>query len=277
MMGKYIGISCDAHMHTAFSTDGEAAPKHMLEAAVKNGLRAVCVTDHLDLEFPFYEDLGENAFLLPLEEYILELDALRREFAGRLEVRTGIELGLQPQLADEYRKLTEMWPFDFVIGSVHLVDGKDPYYREAFGEISDKQLYRAAFETTLENVRAVDSFDVLGHVDYVVRYGKGQAKGYSYLEYAEILDEILRVIVEKGKGIELNTAGLRYGLGFGNPHPDILRRYRELGGEIVTVGSDAHKPEHVAWEFEKAAGMLKECGFRYYAEFEARRPDFFML
>lgn len=267
-------IRCDAHMHTSFSTDSDTAAEEMIEHAVSKGLEAICITDHLDLDFPFYEDLGEYAFLLDLEKYVQKLADLRKKYADRLRVRTGIELGLQPHLADIYRKLTADYPLDFVIGSIHLVHGKDPYYRETFGEISDDGLYRAAFETTLENVSAADCFDVLGHLDYVVRYGREQAKGYSYSKYADVLDAILRIIIEKGKGLELNTAGFKYGLGFCNPHPDILRRYRELGGEIVTIGSDAHEPEHIAWEFARAAEILQACGFRYYAEFESRRPQF---
>lgn len=267
-------IRCDSHMHTSFSTDSDAAAEEMIERAFAEGMEAVCITDHLDLDFPFYEDLGEHAFELDVDSYVLKLQTLRRKYEDKLQVRTGIELGLQPHLVDVYRKLTADYPFDFVIGSVHLVQGKDPYYRNSFGGISDEELYRAAFETTLANVSAADCFDVLGHLDYVVRYGREQAKAYSYLKYADILDEILRVIIGKGIGLELNTAGLKYGLDFCNPHPDILRRYRELGGEIVTVGSDAHKPEHIAWEFAKAAEILKECGFRYYAEFESRDPVF---
>jgi histidinol-phosphatase (PHP family) len=272
--GAHAGIRCDAHVHTAFSTDSDASIKDMLEAALKKGMDAVCITDHLDLDFPYYEDLGDGAFTFNVEEYVRTLDGLRREYADRLEVRTGIELGLQPHLAETFRGLLRERPFDFVIGSVHLVKGKDPYYREAFGEIDDKELYRAAFEATLENVKATDAFDVLGHLDYVVRYGKGQAREYSYLEYADILDEILRTVIGKGKGIEINTAGLRYGLRFCNPHSDILLRFRELGGEIVTVGSDAHKPGDVAWEFGRAAEILSGCGFRHYAEFEAGKPIF---
>ena len=97
-------------------------------------------------------------------------------------------------------------------------------------------------------------FDVLGHIDYMVRYGKAQEKEYSYARYADIIDEILRTVIGKGKGIELNMAGLKYGLPFAHPHPDILKRYRELGGEIITVGADGHKPEHIAYDYDKVFG-----------------------
>ena len=87
---------------------------------------------------------------------------------------------------------------------------------------------------------------MLGHIDYVVRYGRKRAEEYSYDEFADEIDAVLKKVLQMGKGIELNTGGFKYGLGFCNPHPDIIRRYRELGGEIITVGADAHCPEHVA-------------------------------
>lgn len=122
-------------------------------------------------------------------------------------------------------------------------------------------------ETTLENVRTSDCFQTLGHLDYVVRYGKSREKEYSYTDYADIIDEILKLLIEKEKGLEVNSAGLKYGLPFAHPHPDVLKRYRELGGEIITIGADAHKPEHIAYDFAKAEEILKSCGFKYYTEF----------
>ena len=110
-----------------------------------------------------------------------------------------------------------------------------------------------------------------------VRYGKCQARQYSYKKYAQEIDEILKKVIAMGKGIELNTAGWKYGLAFCHPHPEILCRYKELGGEIITVGSDAHKPEHVAYDFQKAADVLKACGFKYYTEFQDRKPIFKQL
>lgn len=114
----------------------------------------------------------------------------------------------------------------------------------------------------------------MGHLDYVVRYGAHQAEGYSYRKYADEIDEILKHLISHGKGLEMNMAGMKYGLGFPNPHPDVIRRYKELGGEIVTIGADAHRPEHVAFDYEQAGEILTGCGFSYYAEFKGRKPVF---
>jgi histidinol-phosphatase (PHP family) len=107
-----------------------------------------------------------------------------------------------------------------------------------------------------------------------VRYGPNKARFYSYRKFADVIDEILRVLIDRGKGIELNTAGFKYGLGHPNPTEAILSRYRELGGEILTIGSDAHAPEHIAWEFARVPGILQAAGFRYFTVFTARKPEF---
>lgn len=270
-------IASDFHMHTCFSTDSDATPEAMVEGAIKKGLKTICITDHLDKDYPFNEELGENAFLFDVGTYFQRLRKLQEQYEGQIRICIGIELGLQPHLGEYCQKITTEYPFDFVIGSLHVVSQKDPYYREEFSDLTDVELYRLTFQEMLESLKNVESFDVLGHMDYIVRYGTHQAEEYSYAAFASELDEILKKVIRMGKGIELNTAGLKYGLGFGHPHPDVLKRYRELGGEIITVGSDGHKPEHVAYEFQKARGILQECGFRYYTEFAGRRPNFIKL
>ena len=164
-----------------------------------------------------------------------------------------------------------------MIGSVHLIRRMDPYYGKLFEGRSDEEAYREAFVESLRCLEGVQDFDALGHLDYVVRYGKHQAEEYSYRKFADEIDEVLRKLISMGKGLEMNTGGLKYGLGFCNPHPDVVKRYRELGGEIVTIGADAHRPEHVAYEFKKAAEILKMCGFRYYAEYKERRAEFIKI
>ena len=267
-------IQCDYHMHTEFSTDSEASVKSMLDASVERGLRTVCITDHLDLDYPEDEELGPEPFQLDLKEYFKMLTQTRDEYREKLDVRIGVELGLQPHLGKIYEELVGEYPFDFVIGSLHLVHGMDPYYGKVFEGKMDSEVYREAFQETLRCLEKVSSFDVLGHLDYVVRYGKNKAQEYSYRAFSDEIDEILKKVISAGKGIEMNMGGIKYGLGFANPHPDVLKRYRELGGEIVTVGSDAHRPEHVASDSEEAVEILKSCGFHYYAEFKERKPVF---
>ncbi len=271
-------ILCDAHMHTDFSTDCASPVHSMLDAAVEKGLHAVCITDHMDLDFPPQEreehPADAQAFQFDVKEYFRVLAPLKEEYRDRLEVRIGIELGLQPHLGAWYKELLAGYPFDFAIGSIHLVRGMDPYYGKLFEGRPDADAYREAFEETLCCIEQNEDFDTLGHLDYVVRYGKHQEKEYSYRAFADEIDEVLKKLISMGKGLEVNTGGLKYGLGFTNPHPDVIKRYRELGGEIITVGADAHRPEYVGYEFKKAADILEACGFRYYAEFKERRPVF---
>ena len=274
MKSANMEVRADFHMHTEFSGDSEAPVRAMLDAALERGMEAVCITDHIDEDYPEDSETGTNPFLFDLDQYFQVLREIKKEYADRLDLRIGVELGLQPHLGERYRKLIETYPFDFVIGSLHVIHGMDPYDGVIFEGRSDADVYREAFQATAENLDQVKVFDVLGHLDYVVRYGRHQAREYSYRAFSDEIDEILKKVIHMGKGIEMNMGGFKYGLGFCNPHPDVIRRYRELGGEIITVGADAHRPEHVAFDFEKAGDILRNCGFRYYAEYRNRKPIF---
>ncbi|MEE1314568.1 MAG: histidinol-phosphatase HisJ family protein [Faecalimonas sp.] len=261
----------DFHMHTTFSSDADenSTPERMIEAAIQKGLQAICITDHQDL------DVGKNdEFQINFEAYFKTLLPLQDKYKDRIDVRIGLEFGMQTHLGAVCNELVQAYPFDFVIGSGHFFDGMDPYYPGYFDGRTDEEGYRKAFEITLEDLKVTTDFDVLGHLDYVVRYGRKKEQEYSYARYADIIDEILRNLIENGKGLELNTGGLKYGLPFAHPHPEVLKRYRELGGEILTIGSDAHKPEHIAYDFDKVSAILQGCGFGYYTEFRQRKPVF---
>ena len=243
-------MRADVHMHTNFSHDSKSAPEEMILGAIAKGLQAVCFK------------------VMP---------PLRDKYKDKIDVRIGVEIGLQPYLEPFYREFVKKYPFDFVIGSVHSTHKLDIAHGEIFDGKTDEEVYREVLEEMLEDVRIYEDYDVLGHLDYMIRYGKDKEQAYSYLKYAELIDEILKNIVAKGKGLELNMAGLKYGLPYAHPHPDVLKRYRELGGEIITVGADGHCPEHIAWDFDKANGILRACGFTYYTEFKQRKPVFKQL
>lgn len=260
----------DMHMHTEFSLDSCAKLDSMADYAISKGIDTICITDHIDWDFPeknMIFDFDVDAY----EKCILRA---REKYKGRLDILMGVELGMQPHLAERYTRFLESHPFDFVIGSVHLVNNRDPYFPEAFKGMTDQEAYRLYFENTLENVKAFHGFDSLGHLDYIVRYGRTKAQNYRLSDYQDIIDEILKELISNDKALEVNSAGLRKNLGFPNPHTDIIKRFKELGGEMVTVGADAHKPSHIGYEFRRLSNILQKCGFTYYTKFKGRKPEF---
>lgn len=263
----------DFHTHTEFSGDSEAPVRAQIERAIALGMKEFCITDHHDY------DAGEGGdiFLLDLAAYFPALQKLRAEYADRIRINIGIELGLQCHIKPYLEELEPTLPVDFIIGSSHFIDGKDPYYPSFFEGRTEKEAYVRYFEASLNRVRSLSCYDVFGHLDYVVRYGPNKNKYYTFSEYQEYIDPILRTLIEKGKGLECNTSGLKYGLGHPNPTEPILRRYRELGGEILTLGSDAHAPEHIAYAFPTLGPLLRSCGYRYYTVFHNRKPTFLPL
>lgn len=263
----------DQHMHCNFSGDSDALPEDMIKAGIAHGLSGICFTDHLDYDYP--EE--PNIFLLDFDNYFKALSDLRKKYVDKISVNIGIELGLQPQAAGQNLAVAEKYPFDFIIGSSHVVNHMDPYYPEFFAERNEDEAYMEYFESVLENINSCVDFDVYGHIDYVVRYGPNKNAFYTYEKFKDIIDEILTQLISKGKGIEVNTGGFKYGLGHPNPTEDIIRRYRELGGEIITMGADAHVPEYVAYEFDKTAQIIKNCGFKYYTVFKNRKAEFIPL
>lgn len=260
----------DMHMHTHFSGDSDADPEAMVRCAIQKGLPGICFTDHFDYDYPDEPDL----FLLDFNRYRDTVCTLKEKYKSRIEILWGVELGLQPHIADINKKTAEDYPFDFIIGSSHVVHQTDPYYPKFYEGRSEADAYLEYFESILENLHTEAAFDVYGHIDYVVRYGPNKNRFYSYEKYADVIDEILRTLIHMGKGIELNTAGFRYGIGHPNPAEPVLARYRELGGELITVGSDAHVPEHIASDFAAAEHLLRAAGFSGHTVFRGRKPCF---
>ncbi len=267
-MGNYlIG---DTHVHSSFSGDSEEAMENTIEQAISLGMPYLAFTDHMDLDFP---DCGVSMILDP-GAYLEKIAQLRETYGNRIRILAGIELGLQPHLTERFHELLQRYSFDFVIGSQHLVNGSDPYYPETFDGKTDASVYRAYFADVLRSLQSFSDFDTLGHLDYVVRYGREKAASYSYESYADLIDEILRILVEKEIALEVNTAGLRQGLGFPNPHPDVLKRYHALGGKYITIGSDAHTSDVLGSDFTKTKEILQACGFDQITFFSGRKRHF---
>ena len=259
----------DYHMHTVVSFDGKCRGLEMALAAKQAGLKEICFTDHLD-----YDPLGKMGVLaFDTEKYNAEYDDL--EVPG-LKIRRGMEFGMTADNREQFMLDLQRRPFDFVLGSVHFVDDLDVYYPEYWSGKTVFQAERRYLETTLDCVRIHDDFDVLAHLTYIAKTHCHPApRPVPFAEHRELIDEILKVVAQKGKGLEMNTSGVDRCGGF-LPTADYFRRFKELGGEIITVGSDAHTANRVGQYTHDACEILKDI-FGHVCTFEGRKPIFHKL
>lgn len=271
-------IIADYHVHSDFSSDGKATMEQMIEQAISLGLKKLCFTDHMDYDYPPVSSL---TFMFDIDAYMKKLAQIKQKYQGSIEILTGMELGLQPHLTNRLNDLISKYAFDFIIGSSHVVDNTDPYYPAYWEDKTEEEGIYRYFQSIIDNCNAFDSFNVYGHIDYIVRYTPTRKAGtyieYDYNKYADILDELLKNLLARGKGIEINTAAYKYGLGHPHPKTEIIKRYRELGGEIITIGSDAHSPEHLCYNFDAIPELLKSVGFKYYTVFVGGKPTFIKI
>lgn len=260
----------DNHMHTSFSGDCSFAPEVMITTARKKALSGITLTDHLDWDYPDDPDL----FALDLDAYYDFLEKASSAYSDEaFTVRKGIELGLQPHLCERLHALTTQYDFDYIIGSTHVIHGQDPYYSAFFHGKTEQEAFSEYYNSILENIRAFSDFDAIGHLDYGFRYQTYRSViDDTYTPYREIVDEILRFIIRKDIALEINMSGFHYGLSEPHPSHSIIRRYKELGGELITIGADAHKPDDIALGFSVLPALLRDCGFDTFAVYENRKP-----
>ena len=259
----------DFHIHSSVSFDSDTPAIDIAKAAARAGLREICFTDHWDY-LPHPTDKHD---LFSLEEYSRAYDGLEVE---GLKIRRGVEIGLNDWNMPECRELLSKRNFDFVIGSVHYAGGTDPHYKEYWEGKSVETAYMLYLESELECLKLHDDFDVLGHITYVCKSPNNPFHApLHYSECREIADEILRLVIAKGKGIEINTSGVDRGVDL-IPSMDYVRRFRELGGEIITVGSDSHNDVRVGQYCNETIEQLKDI-FGYVCTFENRKPIFHKL
>ena len=256
----------DYHLHTAVSFDSTATAREIAEAALQRGLKEICFTDHHD--HGFTPEAHHDLF--SLEAYSAAYDGL--QLPG-LKIRRGMEYGMTTWNVPHLKELLQKRSFDFVIGSLHYADGSDPYFKEFWEGRTMQQAFTGYLEQTLRCVQLHDDYDVLGHLNYVCKSPHSPThEPLFYQDYRELCDEIMKVLVQKGKGMEINTSGVdRAGVYL--PDAEFLKRFKELGGEIVTVGSDAHDASRVGQYVPEALGILKDI-FGYVCTFEARKPIF---
>lgn len=256
------------HFHSLCSFDSEAPLTAMCAEAEKQGIRELCLTDHCDL----IDDRGNPWDLWSWPQIDAQLAEARQKYP-QLHIRRGVELGQAISRPEAARQVLQEPGIDFVLGSMHVSPGGLDYYWVDFK--SEQQCYEMMEEylQCLLALSGTDYFDSLAHLTYPLRYMRGRdGQNVDFHRYDDLVHDILKILVERGKALELNTSGYRTNGGEPLPPEYMLRMYRDLGGELITIGTDAHEPGHMADGLRRGTELLKSCGFRYVTLYENRKP-----
>ena len=260
----------DTHTHTNFSHDGVPDPENLVLAAIDKGLKYLAVTDHCDMDCLSLPGFGwVRQIDLPSRK--AEISRLKEKYSKRIYLADGLEYGFVKEANPLYLDVQKNYETDYVINSVHIVEGVDVYFREYFDARTKKQAYTAYLDAVRASVDAPYDYDAIGHLGYIARCSTYPDKHMRYADYSDLIDDILKAVIAKGKALEVNTSskGTRCDLFHDT---DILARYRELGGELVTIGSDAHEPKRLCADFEEAVSAMLKVGFRYAFVYENHKP-----
>lgn len=257
----------DLHMHTDNSDDAQHSVILMCEYAQRRGLRAVAITDHCECN-RYKTDRFDRA----IRQSFFESVKARASFRGSLVVLAGMELGQALQNLEAAEDALAANSYDFVIGSLHNVEGEADFWKVDYTQKDPRELLDRYFHEIYELVRW-NRFDSLAHLTYPLRYIVGvEHIDIDLRQWSEPIDEILKTLASNGKALEINTSGLRQPYGKALPHLEIVRRFRELGGEYITVGADAHCCEDVGANIEDGLQIALQAGFRYVSLYQHREP-----
>ena len=267
----------DFHVHSDVSMDSSAPMWDMVEAEAAAGVGCMCFTNHCDLirwdnfaPFPRREEIAPESF----EKF----SAMCAAHDLPIEVRVGLELAEAHRAPEAAVRLASDPRLDFILGSLHIVGELGDLYFQPYSSVAQCDCYFDLYLTELQQVAEMDFYDVLAHIGYARRYmcRAGVDAAMTLDKFGDRVEHLLRTVIDKGRGIEINCSGIRDGCG-PFPSPEILRLYRQLGGEIITVGSDAHRPEDAAKGVAAGFEVLRDCGFDYVTVFRQRKPEFMKL
>lgn len=263
-------LLADFHMHSLYSMDCGCPLEDTVNAAIQKGLFCICFTDHTD----YFSD--------PTSEYeadyaacLKEITRLRALYGDKIDIRLGAEFGGQPHTLSRFEKLFASHPFDFVILSSHQADDLDYWDHSYQRGKTQLQYNRGYYDSILRIARGFSHYCVLGHLDSIKRYDPAGELDDDYCE--DIIREILQTVISTGHGIEVNTSSFKYGLRDFTPSRRILNWYYEMGGRIITLGSDCHTSKYVGDHFDATANMLRSIGFKEFCTFKNMQPEFHPL
>lgn len=273
----------DYHVHSAFSDDSEYPMEEVIKQAIKIGLEELCFTEHVDYgvknewQYENDEDLitDKRVHNCNYKEYIKEFERCKNIYGNKINLKFGIEFGIQEHTIPKFQRDFERYNFDFVILSCHQVGDKE-FFIYRFQEGKTQEEYNMKYyEEILKVIKKYKNYSVLGHLDLIKRYDK--IGDYPFEKTKHIISQILKEVIKDGKGIEVNTSNFRYKLNDLTPSRDILKLYKELGGEVLTIGSDSHAESHLGHKIEYIKNELKDLGFTKFCTFDKMQKTFHQL
>lgn len=261
----------DLHLHSTFSYDGEGEPENYIKKAIESGDKIIGFSEHYDYDAIAYV---EDNPLCEIEKYLSFAEKLQKKYQDATILK-GIELGYGKNVFEHYNWLNSNFPFDYVINSVHTINGSvDAYFPKFFDGKTLKQAYAEYFDTILESVYATYDYQIIGHIGYVARYNNHENKVIDYKEYKTVIDEILSAIIKRGKCLEINTSTGTSGWDY-MPSTPIIEKYFNLGGKDVCFGSDSHKVENYSKNFSNLKKYLNELGVKKACYFKNKQKIYY--
>lgn len=273
----------DYHIHTEFSDDSIYPMEDVIKDAIRMGMDEICFTDHVDYGIKIDWDSGQEILYRDGEPmanvdypvYVERIAMMKEKYQDQIAIKMGLEFGMQTHTISQFETLYNRYPFDFIILSVHQVEDKEFWTQDFQRGRTQKEYNERYYEELLRLVKGYQHYSVLGHMDLIVRYDEMGV--YPFDNIKPYVEEILKEVIRNGKGIEVNTSSYRYGLTDTTPSKEILRLYKKLGGKILTLGSDSHKPEHLGACMEETKEMLKSMGYRSFCTYDQMTPVFHEL
>ena len=280
----------DYHVHTEFSNDSIYPMEEVVKDAILLGIKDICFTDHVDygpyrdwddprgIQYrPGDEGEPEQVALTNVDykKYFSMIEKMREKYREKIAIKAGLEFGVQTHTIPEYEKLFRSYPFDFIILSIHQAGDQEFWTNEYQSGRTQQEYNEGYYKELLSVVQNYHNYSVLGHMDLIVRYDSYGV--YPFEKLKPLLTEILKTVIADGKGIELNTSSRAYHLKSLMPSREILELYHDMGGKIITIGSDGHCPKHMAYDFYKLPDFLSNLGIRYYTVFRDKKPEFIKL